>query len=227
MWSERESKQIGRGLILGLAGLLWAVPAWSSQSSSTQQASNTTSPATRDPQPASSSRATTEPNTKVSGNYIIGRDDVLNIHVWHQPDVSGTVTVRPDGMISLPLVGELEAVGITPEQLQSRIVTKLKAFVQQPEVVVVVQQVNSRKFNILGQVQKPGSYPLTGKTHVLDAIAMAGGFQDFAGVTKMYVLRTDASGDQQKIKFNYKKVIHGEDPSQNIELKPGDTVVVP
>jgi len=121
--------------------------------------------------------------------YTIGPEDVLQISVWHEPEISGAVPVRPDGKISVALIGDLDAAGLTPIRLQSALTEKLKTFISNPEVAVTVQQIKSKNFNVLGEVQRPGSYPLVHSVNVLDAIGMAGGFRDFAKVTKIYVLR--------------------------------------
>jgi polysaccharide biosynthesis/export protein len=159
--------------------------------------------------------------------FVIGNDDVLAINVWKEPEVSRSVPVRSDGRISLPLVGEVEAAGRTPLKLEQDIAAKLKNYVSEPEVTVIVQQINSQKINILGMVAKPGSYPLTSSATVLDAIALAGGFRDFAKKKAIYVLRQNPDGTQTKLPFNYKDVIKGENLSQNVKLQPRDTIVVP
>jgi polysaccharide export outer membrane protein len=159
--------------------------------------------------------------------FIIGNDDVLSINVWKEPDLTRAIPVRSDGRISLPLVGEMEAAGRTPLQLERDITEKLKNFITAPEVSVIVQQVNSRKYNVLGEVTKPGSYPLTTTTTIMDAIAAAGGFRDFAKKTGVYVLRKGPNGQEGRLKFNYKDFIKGKDSRQNIQLEPNDTVIVP
>jgi polysaccharide export outer membrane protein len=159
--------------------------------------------------------------------YVIGIDDVLAINVWKEPDVSRTVPVRSDGKISLPLAGEVQASGETPLQLEKLLATKLQSFISEPEVTVIVSEVKSQKFNILGMVSKPGSYPLTNSATVLDAIALAGGFRDFAKQKSIYILRQNADGSQSRLPFNYKDVIKGKDSAQNIKLQPRDTIVVP
>ena len=160
-------------------------------------------------------------------SYIIGAEDVLSIYVWKEPDMSKTVPVRPDGMISLPLVGEIKAAGYTPVQLQDVLSESMKKLISDPQVTVVVEKVSSLSFNIVGEVLRPGYFPLTRRMTVLDAIAMAGGFKDFAKTKKVYVLRTSANGTQERLLFNYKDVIKGKNPQQNIELLPRDTIVVP
>ena len=160
-------------------------------------------------------------------SFVIGNDDVLAINVWKEPDVSRSVPVRSDGKISLPLVGEIQAAGETPLKLEQGIAARMKNFIEDPEVTVIVQQVNSRKFNILGYVIKPGSYGLTSSATVLDAIALAGGFRDFAKQKSIYVLRQNPDGTQSRLPFNYKDVIKGKNSAQNVKLQPNDTIVVP
>jgi polysaccharide export outer membrane protein len=159
--------------------------------------------------------------------YVIGAADILAVNVWKEPDISRTLPVRPDGKISLPLVGELQASGLTASKLQDVIAQKLKDYIANPQVNVVVQEVKSRTFNTVGKVLKPGSFDLAKPTSVLDAIALAGGFQDFAKVSKIYVLRRMPDGSQRMLPFNYKSVIKGKRLDQNIELQSGDTIVVP
>jgi polysaccharide export outer membrane protein len=159
-------------------------------------------------------------------NFVIGNDDVLAINVWKEPDISRSIPVRSDGKISLPLVGEVQAAGLTPLNLEKDIASKLKNYISEPEVTVMVQQVNSQKFNILGQVVRPGSYVIANSPTVLDAVALAGGFRDFAKQKSIYVLRQGGSGDS-RIPFNYKDVSQGKNMSQNIKLQPGDTIIVP
>src|ERR1041385_6653249 len=159
--------------------------------------------------------------------YVIGPDDVLSIVVWKEPDFTKVVPVRPDGMISVALAGDIKAAGLTVRQLQENLKKQLKAYVDNPEVSVTVQEFRSQKFNVMGQVNKPGAYPLTGPTTILDAIALSGGFRDFAKTKKIYVLRTAADGKQVKLPFNYNEVIKGNQMETNIQLESRDTVVVP
>jgi polysaccharide biosynthesis/export protein len=160
-------------------------------------------------------------------SFVIGNDDVLAINVWKETDISRSIPVRSDGRISLPLVGELQAAGRTPLQLEGDIAARLQKYIADPEVTVMVQEIHSQKFNILGEVVKPGSYSLEMASTVLDAIAAAGGFRDFANQKGVYVLRPNPDGGQSRIPFNYKKVIKGKNPQQNISLQPRDTIVVP
>jgi len=160
-------------------------------------------------------------------SYVIGANDVLAINVWKEPDISRSVPVRSDGKISLPLVGELTASGQTPLQLEQEISKRLQNYISEPEVTVIVTDSKSQRVNILGMVSRPGAYLLTSSTTVLDAIAMAGGFKDFAKQKSIYVLRQAPDATQKRIPFNYKEVIKGQNPEQNIRLQAGDTLVVP
>jgi polysaccharide export outer membrane protein len=211
---------IGLGVVsILLAGSLWAqVPALSQADGrlATPQAAVALA---QPPAPAAG-----QPH---DDSFVIGNDDVLSINVWKEPDVSRSIPVRSDGRISLPLVGEVQAAGRTPLQLEKDITTRLQSYISEPEVTVMVQQINSEKFNILGQVTKPGSYSLTRGTTVLDAIAAAGGFRDFAKQKGIYILRQSSTGGDSRIVFNYKDVIKGKHPEQNIKLEPRDTIVVP
>ena len=159
--------------------------------------------------------------------YVIGPEDLLAINVWQEPQVSRAVPVRPDGKISLPLAGELQASGLTPLKLRARITEALKPYLANPEVTVIVEKVSPPKFNILGEVQRPGSYDMAKGINVLDAIALAGGFREFAKVKEIYVLRRGANGSPARLPFNYKEVAKGKNFSQNVEIEPGDTIVVP
>lgn len=158
--------------------------------------------------------------------YVIGPSDVLKIDVWKQPDVSGTVPVRPDGKISLPLIEDVMASGATPLQLQATITDKLKGFIANPVVTVIVTEVNSQRIYVIGQVGHPGPVNMLPNMTVLQAIASAGGPAQFAKDKSIYILRTE-NGKQQKYPFNYPDVIKGKRPEMNILLKPGDTIVVP
>ena len=180
-------------------------------------------------QPASSApNSDASSTTKAHDNsFVIGNDDVLAISVWKEPEISRSIPVRSDGRISLPLVGEVQATGETPLKLEQEIAARLKSYIDEPEVTVIVQQINSQKFNILGMVSRPGSFPIASAATVLDAIALAGGFRDFAKQKSIYVLRQNSDGSQTRIPFNYKQVVKGQNPAQNIKLQPRDTIVVP
>ena len=174
-----------------------------------------------------STASTATDRAKTDSAYIIGPGDLLAINVWNEPEVTGKVPVRMDGKITIALLGEIQASGLTPGNLQLSISRKLNEFMKQPAVTVVVQEMNSHQFNVLGEVQKPGSFPLIRSTSVLDALALAGGFRDFARLKKIYVLRRIPSGGTVKLPFNYKRIAQGEDVQENVELQAGDTVIVP
>ena len=158
-------------------------------------------------------------------DYVIGADDNLHISVWKEVDLTTSLPVRPDGKISLPLLNDVQAAGLTPMQLADSITEKLKKYIADPRVTVVVTAMNSRRIYVLGEVLHTGAVPLLPNMTVLQALATAG-FTQFANVKGIYVLRTE-NGKQVKLPFNYKQVVKGADPRQNIALKPGDTVVVP
>ncbi len=161
-----------------------------------------------------------------SPDYLIGADDRLLVSVWKEPELTQTVPVRPDGNISLPLIHDVPAVGQTPMQLAAHITARFKQFLAEPRVTVIVTEINSRRFYILGEVARPGAFPLLPNMTVLQALSTAGGFREFANPSKIYVLRNE-NGKATKHRFNYKDVIAGKRVEQDIELKPGDTVVVP
>jgi polysaccharide export outer membrane protein len=183
-------------------------------------------PASHSDQPAQNTDVA--PATKAhDDSFVIGNDDVLAINVWKEPDISRSIPVRSDGKISLPLVGEVQATGRTPLKLEQDIAARLKNYIGEPEVTVIVQQINSQKFNILGMVNRAGTYPVTNSATVLDAIALAGGFKDFAKQKSIYILRQNPDGTQTRLPFNYKEVVKGQNTAQNIKLQPRDTIVVP
>lgn len=163
----------------------------------------------------------------VRQDYVIGAGDVLDIDVWKQPEISRTLPVRPDGRITLPLVGAIQASGRTPAQLQDSIAAKLTAYVSTPVVTVMVAKVESRRFSVLGAVLRPGAYPLPGPTRMLEALAQAGGFTPFANPDRIELLREESDGHLQKLSFNYSAVVQGRDVDQDRLLQPGDTIVVP
>lgn len=174
----------------------------------------------------SSSSPDTAPRKEGFAEYRIGEQDVLNITVWREPELSGAVMVRPDGMITLPLVNDVHAAGLTPDELKDLLTEKLRGFLNLPQVTVAVREINSRKVFIIGQVGHEGSFRINSTTTVLQIIAEAGGLREFANRKGIYVLRKE-NGTQTRLSFNYDKVIRGKDPKDNILLRPGDTVVVP
>jgi polysaccharide export outer membrane protein len=160
-----------------------------------------------------------------SNSYVIGPSDVLAVTVWKEPTLSGSILVRPDGMITVPLIGDVQASGLTPLQLADQIADKLKKYVQDPNVSVVVDGIHSKVIYLLGEVGKRGPVEMTSGMTLLDAIAAAGGLTDYANAKKMYILR-DQAGKHEKIPVHYKEALRG-DSQFNLILEPGDTIVVP
>jgi polysaccharide biosynthesis/export protein len=177
-------------------------------------------------QPAAPAPAPAVTGTATPAGYVIGPDDALAVVFWREKELSADVVVRPDGMISLPLINDVRAEGLTPEQLRLALTTAAAKFVEEPTVTVVVKVINSRKVFITGQVGKPGPYPLNGPTTVLQLIAMAGGVAEYADKSKILVVRKEG-GKDLAFPFNYSEVTSGKKLQQNIELKPGDSVIVP
>ncbi len=157
-----------------------------------------------------------------SGSYKVESPDVLNVRVWHEQDFSGNYSVHPDGKITIPLIGDIQAGGKTPNEIEKTLKDALANYVKNPLVTVTVADVLSKRYYMDGEVNRPGEYALVSPTTVLEAISKAGGLAGFANPKKIYVLRGD-----QRIKFNYKEVIHGKNLAQNIQLQPGDHIVTP
>jgi polysaccharide export outer membrane protein len=200
-----------RQFVIGIALVLAAIPA-------TAQTQSMVPPAAK----ASPSAA----SASVPDDYVIGAEDVLAIQFWREPEMSGDVTVRPDGKITLPLIGEISAVGKKPDVLRDDVQKAAGRFLADANVSIIVKQVNSRKVFITGQVTHPGEFSLAGPKTVLQLIAQAGGLTEYADGDKITVMRVE-QGQTRLFKFNYKDVSKGKSLQQNIELKPGDTVVVP
>jgi polysaccharide export outer membrane protein len=160
-------------------------------------------------------------------DYVIGPEDMLQITVWKNESLSRELAVRPDGKISLPLLHDVQAAGLTPMQLQEKLATALGEFMPNPEVAVTVIDVRSYRISVLGEVQKPGVLQLKSDTTVLEALALAGGFRDFASPSKIVILRKNGDGQTQKIPFNYNRVVKDNRAEGNVTLKAGDVVVVP
>ena len=158
--------------------------------------------------------------------YTIGVQDILNINFWREKEMSGDVVVRPDGKISLPLVNDIQAAGLTPDQLREQLVKAASKFVADANATVVVKEIHSRNVYITGQVAKPSTYPLTGDMNVLQLIALSGGLLEYADSKNIVIMRQE-HGTTQYYKFNYKDVVKQKDVKQNLVLKPGDTVIVP
>ena len=175
---------------------------------------------------AADSNAAAQKAATQDPNYIIGAQDVLDVSVWKEQDVSRVVPVRPDGKISLPLLNDVQAAGLTPSQLAAQITVALKKYVTSPQVTVIVTTINSQRIYIIGEVARPGAFPMLPGMNVLQGLSSAGGFTQFAKTKGIYVLRME-DGKQQKYPVNYKEVVSGKHPEQDILLKAGDTIVVP
>ena len=177
--------------------------------------------------PAAAAVAAPRPTDPVvPPGYVIGPDDLLSIVYWKDKDMSADAKVRPDGRIALPLINEVQAAGLTPEQLHKKLTEESKKYMEDANITVVVREINSRRAFITGEVNKPGPYPLTSPTTVMQLISLAGGLRDYANSKKIMIMRTQ-NGRQVSLAFNYKDVASGKKLTQNIELQPGDTVVVP
>jgi polysaccharide biosynthesis/export protein len=207
-----------RQFYLAIFLMLAVVPTKAQGTTGSHQTAQSAVPAM--PDDAVKKPATTDPN------YVIGAQDVLDINVWKEPDVSRIVPVRPDGKISLPLLNDVQAAGLTPAQLAAQVTESLKKYVTNPQVTVIVATINSQRVYILGEVTRPGAFPLLPGMSVLQALSSAGGFTQFAKVKSIFVRRVE-NGKESKYPFNYRDVINGKKPEQDILLKAGDTIVVP
>jgi polysaccharide export outer membrane protein len=224
-----RNSNFGKGLVLiaVLASITTAIgPGWASDSAKLVQKGGVAKTAGSRGGQTADQPETSSPK-RVSDDYVIGPSDLLAVNVWKDTELSRTVLVRPDGKISLPLVGELEVSGLTAANVQQLLTDKLKQYIAQPQVTVIVQEVRSRTYTIVGKITKPGSYELGKPTTVLEAIAIAGGFLEFAKMNKIYIIRRMDDGSRTNLQFDYNKVIKGRNPDENVDLKSGDTIVVP
>jgi polysaccharide biosynthesis/export protein len=203
-------------LAVALALVAPLAPAWAQNTANEPNPSNAATAA----KDAAQKPAAQDPN------YVIGAQDVLDISVWKEAELTRTVPVRPDGKISMPLLNDVQAAGLTPLQLAEQITTSLKKYVTDPQVTVIVAQINSQRVYIMGEVLRAGAYPLLPQMTVLQGLSSAGGFTQFANLKKIYMFRME-NGKQVKYPFNYKEVIDGKRPDENVVLKAGDTIVVP
>jgi polysaccharide export outer membrane protein len=167
-----------------------------------------------------------EPQKELSRDFTIGPGDVLSITVWHEPDLTNKVTVRPDGKISMPLLNDLQASDLTPKELQQQITEALKNFVSGPQVSVIVQEIHSQTVYITGSVARPGAYPLGRPLTVMELLVLAGGLSESAKAEEIQILRREAD-KLHRFRFNYKQFVEGRNYQQNIFLRPSDMVIVP
>lgn len=216
-------KTLHTGFLLLLSSLIMVgqtPPATQTQSAPQGQSQSTSQAPAEKTEPSETNPAVgagVNPET-----YQLGPQDVVYVRVWREPDFTLAVAVRPDGKITMPLIGDVEAAGLTPVQLGQHIAKSLTKYINTPDVTVIVQQVNSKKYYITGEVLKTGVFPLIVPTTVLQALSAAGGFKEFANTKKIKILRGD-----KRLHFNYKEVIKGKHMEQNIYLQNGDYVIVP
>jgi polysaccharide export outer membrane protein len=176
--------------------------------------------------PATAAAPAVPPGPALPADYVVGPEDVLSVVIWREREMSSDVLVRPDGRISLPLLNDVEVAGLTPDQVRERVIELAKKFVEEPSATVVVKQINSRKVYITGNVERPGPFPLLRPTTILQLISLAGGLKEFAKSGDIVVVRVDGA-QQATFPFNYDDLKNRKSLSQNILLKPGDTVIVP
>ena len=203
-------------VLIGSIALAQDAPPPAASPASGKAASDTTAP----------DKTTPAPSTSPAGpTYVIGPEDVLHIAVWREADLTATLPVRPDGKISLPLLDDVQAAGLTPKQLAESVTEKLKKFIADPRVTVVVTAINSKRIFLVGEVLHPGAAAMLPNMTVLQALSAAG-LSQFANTKRIYVLRTE-NGKQQKLPVNYRQLVKGEQIEHNYLLQPGDTIVVP
>lgn len=212
---DRSFFRIRSALIALVAALMMVL-------SLSAQETTPTAETPKEPGPISERLDPTETVGVDPNSYRVGAGDQIGISVWREPELTRRQTVRPDGKISMPLVGDFDVDGLTPSEIQLELTKQLKEFVLNPNITVEVLAVRSKKFTVTGEVGRPGSYPLTGPTTVLDALTNAGGFRDFANRKKIVIIR-----GEERLKFNYNDVIKGKNREQNIQIMDGDLVVVP
>jgi polysaccharide export outer membrane protein len=196
---------------------------WAAQQDKKNDAKETT--VATDRNSAADSKTAPTPAT-IDPAYIIGPEDMLDINVWKEPDVSRVVPVRPDGRISLPLVNDVQAAGLSPQQLAETLTERLRKYINEPQVTVIVTAINSQRVFIVGEVLRAGAFPMLPGMTVMQALSSAGGFTPFANVKRIHVVRLN-NGKRVELPFNYREVLKGDNPEQNIKLEPGDTIIVP
>jgi polysaccharide export outer membrane protein len=225
MTAKFRSKSIANAIGVAAAVLATAAPC-AAQAGNAASSLSTAAPVPTTSTAAPAPAPSVAPTITVPPEYVIGTDDVMKIDFWRDKELSSEVTVRPDGKISLPLMNDIQAAGLTPAQLKDRILDEAKKYVEDPVVTVAVKAINSRRVFITGEVKKGGPYPITSSMTVLQLISIAGGLGDYAKGDQITIVRMEG-GKQASFPFNYKEVLKRRNLAQNIELKPGDTVVVP
>ena len=212
-------------VVLTLVSGLWLAGLTAAPALAQKESASTPPPSNSAPSRSDAPAAPAKPDSVVAVDpktYVIGAQDILSIKVWREQDFTGLYTVRPDGKITLPLIGDVQATGLTPERLGDQLKQGLSNYINSPDVSVSLQSVGSKKFYITGEVNRPGEYVLAVPTKVFDALSNSGGFRDFANKKKIIIMR-----GADRLKFNYQDILRGKNLEQNIFLENGDTVVVP
>jgi polysaccharide export outer membrane protein len=208
---------VGAKLALGLlAGSIWLAA-----QDTPQKPQETPPPEPAKPETAEPAKTTPLPVNVDPKTFSLGPEDVIQVRVWREPDLSGQLVVRPDGKITMPLIREVDAAGLSPEQLTARISEALSKYINNPQVLVQVLAVRSKRYLISGEIGRPGAYPLAGPITVFEAITLAGGFRDFANTKNIIIIR-----GTQRLRFNYKDIVKGKNPSQNVSLQNDDKIIV-
>src|ERR1700730_16756702 len=210
--------------LLGIAGAVILSAHMFAQGQHPWQASQTTQTASA--KPTANRPGGTNPSGKVGKDYVIGADDVLDVSVWKEQELTRTLQVRPDGKISMPLLGDVQAAGLTPGQLGQSVSEKLRKYLTAPQVTVILTQINSQRVYVTGEVTRPGAYPVLPGMTILQAITSAGGLTQFANAKKIFLMRNE-NHIQTKHPFSYKEVLDGRKAEENLPVKAGDTIVVP
>ena len=234
MTANCRSKNIGDalafvGTLVCVISIACELPAFAQAPPPATQQPPPVAPAPAPPQKAvapAPAAVTSAPDLVIPRNYVIGTDDLLAVVYWRDKEMSTDARVRPDGRISIPLINEVMAAGLTPEELQKKITEESKRFMEDASITVVVREILSLRVFITGEVNKPGPYPITSTTTVMQLISMAGGLREYANAKNIMIMRKEGE-KQTSFKFNYKEVAAGKNLKQNVDLKPGDTVVVP
>ena len=218
MKTQRNAK-----ILLAIAGV-WGLSAAMVSAQNKPEASQPTQTASA--KPAADRPESVNPPLKVGKDYVIGADDVLDVSVWKEQELTRTLQVRPDGKISMPLLGDVQAAGFTPAQLAQTVSERLKKYLTAPQVTVILTQINSQRVYVTGEVTRPGAYPVLPGMTILQAITSAGGLTQFANTKKIFLMR-DENHVQTKYPFSYKEVLDGRKADENLTVKAGDTIVVP
>lgn len=218
------TRQLNRIVLIALAGLLCQTSQTLAQGQNHRENDRSTQSASVRTSDGRSPVAPTP--AKVGPEYVIGPDDVLDVSVWKEPELTRSLQVRPDGKISMPLLNDIQAAGLTAAQLSQVITERLKKYLTSPQVTVILTQINSQKVYVLGEVTRPGAYPVLPGMNILQAITSAGGLTPYANTKKIVLMRSE-NGAEAKYPFNYKDVLDGRRAEENIRVKAGDTIVVP